>query len=387
MITTHDIEQGLRNREFLLHYQPKVSLITGQIVGAEALVRWSKNGAIIAPSAFIPLAERSSQIKALTAEIFFCLARDLMLLNHNNELTVSFNVTAQDFEDPVLAECILASIAHSQMPPAALEVEITETQALHADDKFIQNVLLLCNAGVGLVMDDYGTGYSSMDTLSRWPFSTIKIDQGIVSRMLGSEKNATIVRSAIRLGHELKINVVAEGVETPEQYQFLLESGCKTVQGYLVSRPLPPEQFVTFLETRTRCPGVPVGLIHMAIVDHMQWRRQLASYAIRRANLPADAPLRQTDGYPPLSCRECSLGRWYFGPGQLFVDRPGFAALDAPHCAMHDVGHALVQQIQSGASLVEIQSLLDELKRCSIQLVCHLEDLEDLGLAELYRRH
>jgi hypothetical protein len=162
----------------------------------------------------------------------------------------------------------------------------------------LSNIRALSDAGVGLAMDDYGIGYSSMDTLSQWPFTTIKLDQGIVERMLDSSKNATIVRSSIRLAHELGLEVVAEGVETLPQHDFLVEAGCRIAQGYLLSRPLPLDEFKAFCAHPSRCRGLPVGLVHMAIVDHVQWRREMASYAIQRSGLPSDSPLR-----PSASCR------------------------------------------------------------------------------------
>lgn len=384
-VTESEIVQGLRDGEFLLHFQPKASLTTNRIVGAEALARWRRpDGGMLLPGAFIPVAERSPLIKCLTQRLLARLLQDLGDSGMCKDLSVSFNVSARDLEDPTLTRAILHAIAHGSLPSAVLELEITETQALQGGACMLANVQQLAEAGVGLAMDDYGIGYSSMDTLSRWPFTTIKLDQGIVGRMLGSPKNATIVRSSIRLGHELGLNVVAEGVETPEQYDFLVEAGCRVAQGYLVSRPLPLDEFDVFRRNIGKCRGMPIGLVHMAIVDHVQWRRQMVSYAIQRAALPPDSPSRQLDGFPALCLTQCALGKWYFGEGRYFADNPMYQAIDTPHRALHEVGARIVDQVRGGAVLRDMVPLLYQLKQVSAALIRLLEDLEDAGLEALY---
>lgn len=388
MITARDIREGLRHNQFLLHYQPKVSLVTGRVAGAEALIRWVKpDGSMPRPSEFIPFAEQSTLIKKITSHMFPRLIMDMLTLRDTKTVPISFNVSARDFEDMVFARQILEAVKTYRMEPEAIEVEITETEALSGGDHLKKNMSLLTEAGIGLTMDDYGTGYSHIDTLSKWPFTTIKLDQGIISRMLDSDKSATIVRSTIRLGHELKINVVAEGVETEEQYRFLLEAGCKMVQGYLISKPLPLDQFIAFRGQEFLCSCFPIGLVHMAIIDHVQWRRQIVSYVIKHANLPPDSPLRQGTGYPALSYRECDLGRWYFGEGRIFSNHTAFLALDVPHRELHRIGSRLVERVKAGAHLSEITPHLKDLTECSMALLGLLESLEDLGLTEMHCAH
>lgn len=384
-VTETEIAQGLRNREFLLHYQPKASLLTDRIVGAEALARWRwPDGTLLQPDAFIPVAERSSLIKELSMQLLSRLVQDLAGKHLADDSIISLNVTARDLEDTLLTRAILDAVTQHRLSPAALELEITETQALHGGAHMHANVQELAKAGVGLAMDDYGIGYSSMDTLSRWPFTTIKLDKGIIGRMLNCAKNATIVRSSIRLGHELGLTVVAEGVETLDQHDFLVEAGCKVAQGYLISHPLPLEEFNVFLRDFGRRGGLPVGLVHMAIVDHVQWRRQMVSYAIRRGALPADSPLRQMDGFPPLDVTKCGLGAWYMGEGRYFADTPTYQAIDAPHHALHEVGARIVERVRAGAGLAEITPLLYACKQASVTLVHLLEDIEDAGLTALF---
>ena len=385
IVSADDIRGGLRRQEFVLYYQPKISLISNRIVGAEALVRWQRaDGTVLPPAAFIPVAERHGLIKPLTQQLLPLLIRDLAQPGLDGQARVSLNVGSGDLEDRVLTAAILDAIDGGRLRPASLELEITETQALHSGACVLGNVQDLTTAGIGLAMDDYGIGYSSMDTLSQWPFTTIKLDQGIVVRMLGSDKNATIVRSSIRLGHELGLEVVAEGVETLCQHDFLVEAGCGIAQGFLVSRPLPLDAFLAFCANPGRCRGMPVGLVHMAIVDHVQWRRRMASYAIQRSLLAADAPLRQDGGHPPLCPTRCALGKWYFGEGRYFAGTPMYRDLDAPHQRLHEVGARIVAAIRGGAGHAAIAPLLQELKQVSVGLIRLLEDLEDAGLEALF---
>jgi EAL domain-containing protein (putative c-di-GMP-specific phosphodiesterase class I) len=384
-ITLRDIAEAIAAKEFRLYYQPKYSLITSRIVGAEALVRWHRrDGSVLPPASFIGLAERAGLIKDLTLQLLPQLVGELAHAGLGAGLCVSFNVTAQDFEHDDLTEAVLHAISHQDVPPASLELEITETQALEAGACVLQRIQSLTRAGVGLAMDDYGIGYSSMDTLSQWPFTTIKLDQGIVGRMLDSKKNATIVRSSIRLGHELGLNVVAEGVEAVSQYDFLVEAGCSLIQGFLVSPALPLDDFLSLRRRAADCPGLPIGLVHMAIVDHVQWRRQMASFAIQRANLPWDSAVRQTDGYPELCLTRCALGRWYYDEGRYFATTSMYQALDAPHRALHEVGDAIVAKVRAGASMADIAHLLQSLKIASTSLIALLEDIEDIALQALY---
>lgn len=384
-VTASEVIQGLRNGEFILHYQPKASLISNRIVGAEALARWQRpDGVLLPPAAFIPLAERFGLINSLTLQLLPKLIQDLADKGLSRDICVSFNVTATDLEDTVLTERILANVAHGRLPPNSLELEITETQAMQAGHRVLRNVTALAEAGVGLAMDDYGVGYSSMDTLSQWPFTSIKLDQGIVGRMLNSSKNATIVCSSIRLGHELGLNVVAEGVEDSAQHDFLVEAGCQMAQGYLVSHPLPLEEFDVFRHSIRKCRGMPIGLVHMAIIDHVQWRRQMVSFAMQRSALPSDSPVRQMEGFPALCLTKCALGKWYIGDGRYFADSAMYKAIDAPHRSLHDVGRQIVGHIRTGADLHCIVPLLYELKQVSTTLIRLLEDLEDAGLQALY---
>lgn len=388
MMTEAEIIDGIKQDEFTFFYQPKISLITGKISGAEALIRWIKpDGAIIPPSAFIPVAEQSSLIKDITRHMFPKLVNDLMLLSDVEKLPVSFNTSARDFEDDAFTKMVLNSLETLQIPAGCLQVELTETATLEAGDKIKKNILPLRQAGIGLEMDDFGMGYSSLDTLGKWPFTAIKLDQGIVSRMLDSDKGSTIVESSIRMAHELGISIVAEGVENNAQYQHLLGSGCTKIQGFWISKPVPLDQYLSFVQEDIRWSGLPIGLIHMAIIDHVQWRKQLVSELLKAVSLPKDSPHRKHLKVPPLSCKECRLGHWYYGAGQMFRNRQSYRDLEKPHCNFHDTGILLVQLVQDGADMADLTPHLRNLSETSMDVLGQLQVLENEGLVDMHAAH
>lgn len=389
MQTESDIRQGVANNEFVFFYQPKVSLVTGKVTGSEALIRWIKpDGTLILPSKFIPIAEQSGLIKEITCHMFPKLVEDILVLTDIDEhLVTSFNTSAKDFEDDGFTQSVLQTLKNSALPASKIQIELTETATFEAASVIRDNIMILRNAGLSLAMDDFGTGYSSIDTLSKLPFTTIKLDQGIVGRMLTSDKNATIVSTSIRLAHELGLSIVAEGVESEEQYHYLLNAGCTEVQGFWISRPMPISQFISFISTDfSWSSGIPVGLIHMAIVDHVQWRKNLVSELIKTASLPDEHPNRQLLKTPPLSCTECRLGRWYYGVGQaMFRNRIAFQELEFPHDNLHKIGQFLVEMVGNGAKMDTLIPYLQKLSASSMDVLSKLQNLEDEGLTDMHK--
>jgi EAL domain-containing protein (putative c-di-GMP-specific phosphodiesterase class I) len=136
--------------------------------------------------------------------------------------------------------------------------------------------------GVSLAMDDFGTGYFTLDVLSQWPFTVVKLHQGLISRLFSCEKSSIIVRTSIYMAHQLGIKVVAEGIENPAVYEFLLRGGCTEAQGYWMGRPMPLEALLVYLKSGRRWPASPVGLIHIAQLDHLQRRRNFMEQVIAR---------------------------------------------------------------------------------------------------------
>ena len=382
-ITVQDILDALARDEFVYYYQPKVSLLTGKVCGAEALIRWVRPGAgLVMPGEFIPLAEASGAISKLSLAMFPALIADLVIMQDiNPELMVSFNLTAQDFESDAMVNCLREAIASYQIEPRNLQAELTETSLIQSSGRVREHIQALVDMGVSLAMDDYGTGYSSIDVLSQWPFSVVKIDQGLIRRMVTSEKSTTIVQASIRMAHQLGIKIVAEGIESAGVYDFLLNTGCTEAQGYWLGRPMPLAEFLVYLRLDQRWSGLPIGLVHMAQLDHIQWRRTLVDQAMAISfKDDGTEPVRVVEA--EMNHRHCKLGLWYYGLGQEFKGYPAFDALDEPHRQLHVIGQELVAAMGQGASRERITELLRRLTRQSGVVLGLLQELENEALLE-----
>ena len=239
-----DIRLGLLRGEFLLHYQPVVNE-AGQVLGAEALVRWNHpQRGMVPPGDFIPLAEQTGLILALGRQVLTMACRQLALwatAPHTADWTVAVNVSAQEFRQPGFADEVLSVLRDCGADPAHLKLELTESLLLHDVEDSILKMQALRTLGVGFSLDDFGTGYSSLSYLKRLPLDQLKIDQSFVRDVLTDPNDATIACTIITLARSLGLDVVAEGVETEGQRAFLLRNGCRQFQGYLFGRPGPAE--------------------------------------------------------------------------------------------------------------------------------------------------
>ena len=242
------IEQG----ELVLHFQPKAELESGCIVGVEALVRWMHpERGFIPPGDFISIAERTGLIKPLSRYVIAAALRQCGAWRSEGlDLHVAVNLTIPDLLDLELPTLIAELLSETRVRPDQLELEITESTIL-ADPFRVRQVLAgLNDLGLRLAIDDFGTGYSSLAYLKRLPVHTIKIDRSFVLDMSENASDATIVRSTIDLGRNLGLEVVAEGVETQETWDALRRHGCTLAQGYLISKPLPPDELRALLADR-----------------------------------------------------------------------------------------------------------------------------------------
>ncbi|MDT4937313.1 MAG: hypothetical protein QOG80_984, partial [Pseudonocardiales bacterium] len=236
-----------------LHYQPKVDMATGRVLGVEALVRWPHPvEGMIPPDEFVPIAERTGLIGPMTD---FVLRTALTDCRHwhdaGHHLSVAVNLSARSLLDADLVDDIARALTVSSVDPSKLTLEITETSVM-SDAEYAMRVLNRLSAmGLTLAIDDFGTGYSSLSYLKRLPVNEVKIDKSFVLNMQEDENDAVIVRSIIDLARNLGLRVVAEGVETTDAWDALRGMGCDIAQGYYISRPLPAEQFGAWLETVT----------------------------------------------------------------------------------------------------------------------------------------
>jgi len=258
-----DLRHALERQEFLLHYQPKVEMATGLITGIEALLRWNHpRRGLISPMDFIPLAEETGLIVAIGEWVLAtaCARTKKWQDQGISRLSVAVNLSARQFADPMLLPKLTRIIRASGLDPSSLELEITESLVMSHGESCVAVLQKLKSLGVRIAIDDFGMGYSSLAYLKRFPIDTIKIDRSFIRDIPADSDDKNITRAIIAMAHGLRLRVVAEGVETVEQLNFLRSQRCDIVQGYFLHRPLPEVELAGVLdENRTHRDGlVPV---------------------------------------------------------------------------------------------------------------------------------
>jgi diguanylate cyclase (GGDEF)-like protein/PAS domain S-box-containing protein len=240
---------------FYLVYQPKVDLRTGRIFGVEALIRWRHpEHGTVPPMRFIGLAEESGLIVGLGEWVVRTACRQASVWRAAglDALTVSVNVSARQFEEKRLVERIAGALRDTGLPPSSLELEVTESLLMRDLNQAVERMRELKEMGVSLSIDDFGTGYSSLSALKSFPISTLKIDKSFVRDIAVSADDQAIALAVISLGHRLQLRVIAEGVETVEQRDFLRANDCDEMQGYLFSPPVPAERITEMLRAQAQ---------------------------------------------------------------------------------------------------------------------------------------
>ena len=256
-----ELENGLRGalmrREFRLHYQPQVDLQTGAIQGVEALLRWQHpRRGLVAPSEFVPLAEETGLIVPIGAWVLRTACGQLRAWRSAGypAMHVAVNFSARQFQDEDLALVVAAILEQCELAPRFLEIEITESDILKNPGRAESLLKEFTELGVRVALDDFGTGYSSLNHLRSFPGASIKIDRSFVGNVCTEPHDAAIVRSLIVMAHNLDLKVIAEGVETTDQLNFLRDHACDAIQGFLVSRAVPPEDITPELLSRPLVP-------------------------------------------------------------------------------------------------------------------------------------
>jgi diguanylate cyclase (GGDEF)-like protein/PAS domain S-box-containing protein len=247
----YDMRLGLERQEFLLHYQPQVGA-DGQVTGVEALVRWQHpQRGMVSPALFIPLAEESAHIMSLGHLVLMQACTLLASWRGRPDcqhLTMSVNVSPRQFRHPEFVQQVLQVLRDTGAPAHLLKLELTEGLLLEETHNAIARMRELLAHGIGFSLDDFGTGYSSLSYLRRLPLHQLKIDQSFLRELLANSSDRAIAGTIVALGQALDLNVIAEGVETQQQRDVLLELGCLCFQGYLFSKPLPAGALKEFLQ-------------------------------------------------------------------------------------------------------------------------------------------
>lgn len=246
--TLEEVLQAVRENQFEPFLQPKVVLKTGRLIGAEALVRWiHPELGVIGPYAFIPLLEQSGNMEELT---FLMLEKTAgvsrMLQDKGHALAMSVNLSLSSLSDTTLAERIMQVVRRAEVDPHHVILEVTESAAMTDVAHALENLARLRMHGFGLSIDDYGTGFSSMQQLTRVPFSELKIDRSFVTDCATNHSLRVIVESSIDMARKLRVKSVAEGVETQEEWDMLKNMNCDVAQGYFIAKPMDSAAFLDF---------------------------------------------------------------------------------------------------------------------------------------------
>jgi predicted signal transduction protein with EAL and GGDEF domain len=249
-----DLRQGIQRGELELFYQPKLDVRTRRIVGAEALVRWNHpTRGVVMPDVFIGLAEETGNVRLLTRWVLAAgMAQAGEWRRQGLDLRIAINLSVRDLEDKALPEQIAALLVANELPSAALMLEVTETALMQEVDAVIAVLRRLSDQGIGLSIDDFGAGQSSLSYLRQLPVREVKIDKAFVLTLAQFPDDRTIVRAVVDLGHRLGYSVTAEGVEDAESLEILSSFGCDFAQGYFIARPLPAAEFGRLVEGRRK---------------------------------------------------------------------------------------------------------------------------------------
>jgi len=262
------LRKALTAGEFELHYQPKVDVRSGRIEAAEALIRWRHpERGLVPPADFIPLAEDTGLIVPIGEWALreACRqAREWQCMGLG-PIPVAVNVSAKQFERRDFAEVVPRIVLESGLDPCLLELELTESAVMRDPASSIRALRQLSHLGIAISLDDFGTGYSSLSYLRRLPLTKLKIDRSFIQELGTEADSEQIVRAIVSLGHNLHLKVIAEGVETALQLQFLRETGCDKYQGYYCSRPLPAKEFARLICTNRAARTAPRELINTAL--------------------------------------------------------------------------------------------------------------------------
>lgn len=251
----NSLRKALQKDGLLIYYQPQINLHTGEIIGVEALVRWQHPElGMVPPAMFIPVAEDTRLIIPLGEWVLrtACAQNKAWQLAGYPHIRVAVNLSMLQFKQPDMLETILRVLQETGLDPCYLEVEITESILMDNPDTALGTLHQLKTIGIHISLDDFGTGYSSFSYLKRLPIDTLKIDQSFVRDIVTAADDRAIVNTIIHLAHSMNLRVIAEGVETMEQLNILRSDQCVEIQGYLIGKPSPAEEFEHLLKTKFR---------------------------------------------------------------------------------------------------------------------------------------
>ncbi len=372
------ISDALANREFLLHYQPKVNMRTGEVIGAEALLRWQhQEKGLLLPSFFLPAIEDQPLAEEMGEWVIDTVLEQMGLWRAQGlDLPVSVNVGARQLQHPGFVTNLSKLLAaHPSVPAGWLEFEILETCAM--EDLFkVSRVMYTCiGMGVSFALDDFGTGYSPLTYLKHLPASSIKIDRTFVRDMLDDSEDLAILEGVMGMSAAFRRQVIAEGVETREHGDLLLQLGCNLAQGYGIAKPMPADQIPDWVSNwrpftswskQQRINRDDLALL-FAGIEHRAWIRRLEDYLTDKSNHP-----------PPLLHTDCRFGLWLKEEGNArYGTKDAYKSIVSLHKQVHLLGKELCEMRRKGyiekalsglGSVYELRDVLLELLNESLMV-------------------
>jgi EAL domain-containing protein (putative c-di-GMP-specific phosphodiesterase class I) len=375
-VSAGDIKRALSKDELVFYYQPKVAFLTGQVSGAEALIRWERDdGRVIRAADLIPVAEANGLLPEITEQMFPRLLEDFQRSQaERSDATVALNISAADLDGPRLLALVQEAIERGAIDGERLQLEVTEGAVVSSSGAVMHTLASLNAAGIELSMDDYGTGFSSLETLNRLPFSEIKMDQSFTLQIMHSEKSEALVKATVAMAQMLGARTVVEGIESEAIYWALLRSGCTEGQGYWISHPLPLAEYLSFLRSGRHWPSSPVGLLRATQVAYLWQYKQIvdAVFAFLQKQRVPEMIHRLS-----IKHTECALGQWYHGQGRAFAGEKDFDALERPHRAMHKIYRKILAAMLKGhADRPVLEEMLEEINENCCLVSAHLQKLE-----------
>lgn len=262
MTLENELHRALDQEEFVLYYQPKVAAVSGNLVGVEALLRWNREGrGMVSPQDFIPVAEDSGLIIPIGRWVLrtACIQGRKWKQAGKGFVPIAVNLSARQFNQPDLVEMIAGILSETGLEPEGLELEITESVSMQDPESTAGKLKALSNLGIRISIDDFGTGYSSLAYLKQFSINTLKIDRSFIRNIIEDNDDMAITKAVIAMAQSLKLNVVAEGVETMEQCDCLRSLNCRELQGFLFSIPLPADTLESLLNLESWTPAERVG--------------------------------------------------------------------------------------------------------------------------------
>ncbi|MFK5895203.1 MAG: EAL domain-containing protein [Pseudomonadota bacterium] len=371
------IRKAIADEEFVLYFQPKVNLSTGEVIGAEALIRWQHpEQGLLPPDTFLPIIENDPLALELDSWVIKTALTQLANWHQSGlKLSISVNIGSQYLQYPNFIQRLQEQLnAHPQIENHYLELEILETSALE-DIDYVSKIIKSCqSSGVRFALDDFGTGYSSLAYLKRLPAETIKIDRSFVIDMLENTEDLAILEGILGLSIAFKREVVAEGVETVEHGVLLLQLGCHLAQGYGIARPMDAEKLPQWISNWkpdlswlnvNRVSNDDLSLLY-ASIEHRAWVRGIEDYVINKNTTP-----------PPLESTECCLGHWLNSEEiERYNLLPAYQNILPLHTEIHELGEnlcSLREKNQFDKALA--QEKIDELNNMRDDMVNHLQTL------------